>query len=464
MGLVWLDDNDNTPGAKRGLGQRYCDVPTLPPDRSANPFRALGRHRNFRIFWTGQTLSLIGSWMQTMAVGWLALQLSNSAFVVGLVASVGAIPIVLFSMHAGALIDRGNRLQIVRFTQAVFLVQASVLWLVTYTGHVNIPLLLGLQFVQGLASAVEIPARQSMIVQLVGRDDLQSAIALNSSGFNLARVVGPAVGGIIISQFGIAWCFGLNALSFVAVLWGLYRITIAPVTEQHRDIYSTETAKSPTPLSSGALAPMALTATLRQASADAAEGLRYLLRKGDVRDLLLLVTTGAVFGGPFLTLLPVVARDQLGLGAGGYGVMLAVVGIGGLVAALLVAGPLSHRANKGPVLMAAAMIFPTLLLIFAYTRSVPVAYALLFAAGLAMITWNALSNGVLQMMVEERFRGRLMAFYSLVFVGLSQAVGSFAIGALARLFNASAAIALCAVVLLGASTLTMRRSQFWRRV
>ncbi|AMW04171.1 MFS transporter [Gemmatimonas phototrophica] len=439
-------------------------MPTPPANRSANPFRALGRHRNFRIFWTGQTLSLIGSWMQTMAVGWLALQLSNSAFVVGLVASVGAIPIVLFSMHAGALIDRGNRLQIVRFTQAVFLVQASVLWLVTYTGHVNIPLLLGLQFVQGLASAVEIPARQSMIVQLVGRDDLQSAIALNSSGFNLARVVGPAVGGIVISQFGIAWCFGLNALSFVAVLWGLYRITIPPVQGQHSAISASEQNTLATPLVTGALAPQALSATLRQASADAAEGLRYLLKKGDVRDLLLLVTTGAVFGGPFLTLLPVVARDQLGLGAGGYGVMLAVVGVGGLVAALLVAGPLSHRAHKGPVLMAAAMLFPTLLLIFAYTRNVSVAYALLFAAGLAMITWNALSNGVLQMMVEERFRGRLMAFYSLVFVGLSQAVGSFAIGALARLFNASAAIALCAVVLLGASTLTMRRSQFWRRV
>ncbi|MFN5598458.1 MAG: MFS transporter, partial [Gemmatimonas sp.] len=164
--------------------------------------------------------------MQTMAVGWLSLQLSNSAFIVGLVASVGALPIVLFSMHAGALVDRGDRLRIVRFTQAVFLLQAAVLWLVTWTGQVTIPLLLVLQFVQGLASAVEIPARQSMIIQLVGRDDLQPAIALNSSGFNLARVVGPALGGGIIGQFGIAWCFGVNALSFVAVLWGLFLIKL----------------------------------------------------------------------------------------------------------------------------------------------------------------------------------------------------------------------------------------------
>lgn len=450
------------------------------PPASSNPFRVLGRHRNFRLFWTGQTLSLIGSWMQTMAVGWLALQLSNSAFVVGLVASVGALPIVLFSMHAGALIDRGNRLRIVRITQAVFLAQATVLWLVTYTGHVSIPMLLALQFIQGLTSAVEIPARQSLVVQLVGRDDLQSAIALNSSGFNLARVLGPATGGLIIAQFGIAWCFGLNALSFVAVLWGLYRIRlVAP------DVLVSATAGSATAAEVSATAGSATAGlatagsatagsatagsataaeVLRSSSADAMEGLRYLLKPGHVRDLLLLVTVGAVFGGPFLTLLPVVARDQLGLGAGGYGAMLAMVGIGGLVAALLVAGPMSHRPRKGRVLMGAALCFPTLLLLFAYTRSVPVAYALLFAAGLAMIMWNALSNGVLQMIVEERFRGRLMAFYSLVFVGLSQAVGSFAIGGLARIFDASAAIAVCAVVLMGASGATMWRSSFWRAV
>lgn len=194
------------------------------------------------------------------------------------------------------------------------------------------------------------------------------------------------------------------------------------------------------------------------------EGLRYLLRRGHVRDLLALVTVGAVFGGPYLTLLPIMARDVLGMGAGGYGAMLTVVGIGGLIAALLVAGPISHRARKGPVLMGAALLFPVLVLAFAYTRWVPLAYALLFLSGLAMITWNALSNGLLQLMVEERYRGRLMAFYSLVFVGLSQAVGSFAIGALARVLDAPAAIALCATVLLGASVITLRRSSFWRVV
>ena len=438
-------------------------------DRNPNPFRILRRHRHYRIFWVGQTLSLMGSWMQTMAVGWLSLELSNSAFVVGLVASIGALPIVLFSMHAGALVDRGNRLRIVQITQAVFLVQAALLWLVTLTGLVSIPFLLGLQFVQGLITAVEIPARQSMVIQLVGRDDLQPAIALNSSGFNLARVIGPAIGGAVIGTLGIAWCFGLNAVSFGFVLWGLWRIRAAGIgagdAEARRaEARGAEAREAEARETRNATTWTVFLAVLKETTASAADGWRYLMQPGHVRDLLLLVTVGAVFGGPYLTLMPVMARDQLGLGAGGYGSMLATVGVGGLVAALLVAGPISHRVRKGRLLMGAALLFPALLLAFAYTRAVPLAFALLFLSGLAMIMWNALSNGVLQSMVDERYRGRLMAFYSLVFVGLSQAVGSFMIGALARALDAPMAIALCAVVLLGASLVTMRRSTFWRAI
>ena len=417
-------------------------------ESSSNPFRVLTRHRNFRIFWTGQTMSLVGSWMQTMAVGWLSLQLSDSAFVVGLVASVGAIPIVLFSMHAGAFVDHGDKLRIVRVTQSILLAQAAALWLVTITGHVSIPILLMLAFVQGLCSAVEIPARQSMIIQLVGRDDLQPAIALNASGFNLARVVGPAIGGLVIARFGIAWCFGLNALSFVAVLWGLLLIKLPEPTLADNLRFTFTGAYE----------------IVERSTAGAAEGLRHLATPGPVRDLLALVTVGAVLGGPFLTIMPVIARDQLGLGAGGYGTLLATVGMGGLLGALLVAGPISHAANKGRVLMTAGLAFPTLLLGFAYATTLTMAYVVLFATGVAMITFNALSNGVLQLLVEERYRGRLMAFYSLVFVGLSQAVGSLAIGALARVVSAPHAIAISAVVLMFASLYALKYSDFWRRV
>ncbi|MBX9855565.1 MAG: MFS transporter, partial [Gemmatimonadaceae bacterium] len=372
--------------------------PTKPQARRSDPFRVLRTHRNFRLFWTGQTASLIGTWMQTMAVGWLSLELSNSAFVVGLVASMGALPIVLFSMHAGALVDRGNKLRIVRITQTLFLLQALVLFGVTLSGHVTVGLLLALSLVQGVLSAVEIPARQSLIIQLVGREDLQPAIALNSSGFNLARVVGPAVGGAVIGKLGIAWCFGLNALSFGWVLWGLARIGTANRDSGGSAAAGFETANGDSaapeafaPEAIGAEASTAGTAVgasgvvasehegirregsrgllfrsalsangyrsfqtiLRQTSADAWDGLRYLSLPGPVRELLLLVTIGAILGGPFIALMPVVAREQLGLGAQGYGALLAMVGIGGLIGALLVV--LLPRLSAGRMAMVAAV-------------------------------------------------------------------------------------------------------------
>lgn len=411
-------------------------------DRSLNPFRVLASHRNYRIFWTGQTLSQMGSWMQTMALGWLSLELSNSAFIVGLVASVGALPIVLFSMHAGALVDKGDRMRIVRATQAVLLLQAILLWAFTWSGHVTVEILLILAFVQGLCSAVEIPARQAMIVQLVGRDDLQPAIALNSSGFNLARVVGPALGGLVIHQFGIAWCFGLNALSFVAVLWGLYRIHL-PATLPIRSTRAFE--------------------IMQISTRGAVEGIRHLSQPGAVRDLLGVVTISAVFGAPFLTLMPVVARDRLGLGAGGYGSLLASVGLGGLLGALVVAGA-AHHWRRGRMLLITSALFPLLVLAFAFVTHVMIAHVMLFVVGLVMIMFNALSNGTLQSLVVEEFRGRLMAFYSLVFVGLSQALGSFMLGATAGAVGVEWAIGWSAVVTFAYSVGVMGRSRELRRL
>lgn len=406
--------------------------------RSRNPFRVLATHRNFRLFWVGQTLSLIGSWMQTMALGWLSLQLSNSAFVVGLVASIGALPVVFLSMHAGALVDRADRLKVVRATQTVFLCQAVALWLLTWTGHATIGVLMTLAFVQGVASAIEVPARQSMIIQLVGREDLQPAIALNSSGFNLARIVGPALGGLIIHRFGIAWCFGLNALSFVAVLWGLFLIRLPAVPSTFTGIR--------------------LTRVLADATRDAMAGLRYLDQPGVVRDLLSLVTVGAIFGAPFITLMPVLARDRLLLDAGGYGVMLAALGVGGLTGALMIAGPASHW-HRGRVLRVTGLSFPLLVIVLAFTTHARLAEALLFVIGIVMIMFNALTNGILQLRVPEAFRGRLMAFYSLVFIGLSQVIGSFATGAVAKAVGVEWAVAGSALVTLLFAGYTFRRSK-----
>ncbi len=188
-------------------------TPARPVRRPINPFRALQVHRNFRLFWTGQTVSLIGTWMQQVGQGWLALELTNSAFMVGLVSAAGSFPVLLLSLYGGVVADRRSKLRIVIVCQALLLMEAAALWWFTWASRINIGWLLALTTLGGVISAFEIPARQAMIVELVSKEDLVDAIALNSGGFNLARIVGPSIAAIILAKFGLAWCFGINALS-----------------------------------------------------------------------------------------------------------------------------------------------------------------------------------------------------------------------------------------------------------
>ena len=398
----------------------------MPARAARNPFGALRRHRNFRLFWTGQTLSLIGSWMQAMAQGWLALQLSDSALLVGLVAAAGSLPVLLFSFPAGALVDRVRKLRLVTLMQVGFLVQAALLWWFTWTDRLSIGGLLALATIGGLLGAFEIPARQSLVIEFVGRDDLQDAIALNSSGFNLARVVGPAIAALVIANLGIAWCFALNALSFVTVLIGLWMIELPEGAD----------------LPAGADQARGLEAFR--------EGVRFVHENRAIRGLLVLIGVFAVFGGPYLTLMPVVARDQLGLGAGGYGALLSSVGIGGVAGALALAA-VSTRGGRGRLLQRSAIGFSLLLIVFAFTRSIAVALPILVAVGFLMIVVNAVANGLLQTIVPDRMRGRMMAAYSFLVVGLSQVLGAFGAGAVARFAGASWAIGGAAALMLVAT-------------
>jgi MFS family permease len=372
----------------------------------------LGEHRNFRIFWIGQTLSLMGTWIQVMGEGWLALELTNNAFLVTLVSAVGALPVLALSMQAGVVADRFDKLKIVRTMQALMLIEAITLWAVTITGHVNIHWLLGLAALSGIFSAFEIPARQAMMIELVGREDLANAIALNSSGFNLARIVGPAIGAVVIATAGIAWCFALNAVSYLSVLIGLYMIHLAPHVERMR----------------------------RTGGGEMREGIRYMLSTPEVRILMILVTAVSIFGSPYIALMPVIARDRLGTGAGGYGSLLTAIGIGGLTGALFLAG-VGSRLKRGRLLAWSTAVFAAALLALAMTRLFHVAWVILLVTGCAMILNGALSNAMLQSLVPDEFRGRLMAAYSLVVVGLSQVAGNFVAGAVARVSGPQFAIA-----------------------
>jgi MFS family permease len=384
-----------------------------------NPFRVVLRHRNFRLFLIGQTLSLIGTWMQTMAQGWLALELTNSAFLVGLVATVSSVPILLFTMPAGAIVDRSDKLRIVRIAQIAFLAEASTLWLLTATHRMTIGWLLTLAFMGGLIASIEIPARQAMMIDLVGRDDLPDAIALNSSGFNLARVVGPGIAAVVIARLGIAWCFFLNAVSFLAVLAGLLMMRLPPwVSPQNRT--------SPWQ--------------------GVVQVIRYMRDTREVRALMLMVTVYSILNAPVLALMPVVAREMFSLGAGGYGLLLSFLGIGGLTGALGLAA-IGDRISRTRLLTVASMLWPALLMAFSLTRAPWVAYGLLFAIGIVMILNGAIANGLLQGIVPDAFRGRIMAAYGLVVVGLAQVVGAFTGGVVAHVVGVAGAIFVTALLM-----------------
>src|ERR671914_2588152 len=390
-----------------------------PPPRSFNPFRALQRHRNYRRFWIGYTVSLVGTWMRNVAQGWLALELTNDAFMVGLVGAVGNLPVLLLSLYGGVLADRYSKLRIVRSTQTLLLVEAALMWWFTWTGRITVPWLLALATFAGMVSAFDVPARQSLQVELVGKEDLLDAIALNSSGFNLARIIGPAIAAFIIAQAGLAWCFGVNALSYFAVLIGLLTIRLP-------DAPARRVATSP----------------LREVW----RSLVYMSRTREVSALMRLVAVFSVFGVPYLVLMPVLARDVLQTDASGYGFLLTCVGLGAIAAALTLA-TLGRQARRGLLLERAAYAFSVMLVALALSRSVWLSAVLLVAAGFTMILNNALANTLLQTIVPDALRGRVMAAYALVFIGFSP-IGQLLGGLVASRFGVQWAIGIGAVVML----------------
>ena len=393
-----------------------------PQRRSINPFRTLQVHRNFRLFWTGQTVSLIGTWMQQVGQGWLALELTNNAFLVGLVAAAGSFPVLLLSLYGGVVADRRSKLRIVIVCQALLLLEAAALWWFTWAGRMNFGWLLALTTIGGVISAFEIPARQAMTVELVSREDLVDAIALNSGGFNLARIVGPSIAAIILAKFGLAWCFGINALSYFAVLASLSLIRLPPWTPVQYLI-----------------SPFA---QLKQ-------GLDYIRSSRSVSGLMGVIAIYSIFGFQYLTMMPVVARDVLHTGASGYGLLLTFVGIGALTGALALAG-LGGRIKRGRLFNATAYAFAGLTILFSLVRSVHLAAFMLLFLGLTMLINGALANGILQSVVPDELRGRVMATYVFVYVGFTP-FGSFIAGTVARFVGVQWAIFSGGVVMLAYS-------------
>ncbi|HWP63574.1 MAG TPA: MFS transporter [Candidatus Binatia bacterium] len=372
------------------------------------------RHRNYRLFYAGQAISLVGTWMQSVAQAWLVLTLTNDPFWLGVVSAAQFAPVVLFGLFGGLVADALPKRRALVVVQAAMMVLALLLWLLTATGAVTVTAVLVLALGLGVANAVDMPVRQSFVVEMVGRDDVANAVALNSAMFNGARVLGPAVAGLVIGAAGIAPAFLINGLSFLAVIGGLLRM-------RDEELVPVRLAERPR--------------TMAQVRSALAEGLRYVRRTPPV--LLATVVVGFVstVAMNFQVIVPAFARSVLGVGAEGFGFLMAASGVGSVLAAL----GLAFGRPRPSVLLGGAVVLGAAQVALAGTTSYPVAALLLFLAGAGGIAMAATANTTIQLAVPDGLRGRVMSVYTTVFAG-SAPVGGLFVGSLASAAGIQAAV------------------------
>ncbi|HYH78175.1 MAG TPA: MFS transporter [Longimicrobium sp.] len=413
------DETAPPPELDRSPPAPLADSPDPPPEvpLRVHALAALG-HRNFRLFYAGQFLSLVGTWMQSTAQGWLVLNLTDSSLLLGVVTAAASAPTVLFSLYAGALADRADKRAIIMRANAAALVLALLLAVLTSTGTITYPAVLAIAFALGTANAFEIPTRQSFFVELVGKDDLPNAIALNSAQFNATRIVGPAVAGWLIGTAGTAACFYVNAASYVFVLAGLRAMRLP-----------------------GFRPPETRAGTIDNIR----EGLAYIRSDRLVRTLVSLIAAFSIFGFPYVMLMPVFARDILKVGAHGLGWLLAATGSGALAGGIALAAA-GERVPRGRIMLGASLGLCVSVFAFAGSRSFPLSLALLAVVGFCVVLNNTSINALLQSTVPDRLRGRVMSVYVLMFIGTAP-IGALQAGAVSRWLSAQAALQIGAALL-----------------
>lgn len=381
--------------------------------------RAL-RHRNYRLFFFGQGLSLIGTWLTRVATGWLVYRLTGSALMLGVIGFAGQIPTFLLAAFAGVWVDRLDRHRVLVATQSLAMLQSAALAALALSGVIRVWHLAALGAFQGVINAFDMPARQSFVVDMVEtRDDLPNAIALNSSIFNAARLIGPSIAGILIAAVGEGWCFAVDAVSYVAVVGALLAMHVTPTVRA---------------------------ATKKRMLGDLAEGLRYATGFAPIRAVLLLLSLASLTGIPYLVLLPVVASRILHGGPHLYGLMTGASGLGALGGALYLASR-KNVVGLGRVIVRAALVFGAALVALALSRTVWISVPVMLFTGAGMMIQMASSNTVVQTLVDEDKRGRVMSFYVMAVVG-TLPFGSLLMGGLANRLGTSHAILIggCACV------------------
>jgi MFS family permease len=393
-------------------------APDETPGQSA-PRRTLGalRHRNYRLFLTGQIISTIGTWMQGVAMPWLALQLTHSGLLVGLVLAAQFLPVLLGSQFGGVVADRYRKRNVLLVTQSLFTIPSFALFAVSSTGHAQYWMVIVAALATGTINLFDVPSRQAFVIEMVGKQDLMNAIALNSSVFNTAAVVGPAIAGVIIGIAGVPICFLANSVSYLAAIVALLLMRDLPaiVREHHGQPWLTRIA----------------------------QGAAYARREPVVGTLLVAVAVFSLFAMNRLTLIPLFADQVLHVGAQGFGFLLGSMGLGALAGALTLA--FNPGASDPQRQFWMAMIWVAALLAFSISRVFAISLVTLFVAGYCQITFVATANNRIQTITPDHLRGRVMALYAQALIGVGP-IGSTQAGALATLFGAPWAMAIGAVV------------------
>lgn len=400
-------------------------------NEDANAFRARGfshawralRHRNFRLFFTGQSISLIGTWMTRVATSWLVYRLTKSSLLLGTVGFVGQIPTFLLAPLAGVIVDRIDRRKVLLWTQVLAMVQSLVLAWLTLAHRITIGEILGLSAMQGVINAFDMPGRQSFMVKMVeNRKDLSNAIAINSSMVNTARLIGPSLAGLLIAATNEGWCFLVDGISYIAVVASLLMMRVPHTRDERHEASMFEQLR---------------------------EGWTYVSNSTPMRTILLMFALLSLMGWPFMVLMPIFAAQVLHGGPHTLGFLMGAVGVGSLISALSLA---MRRSVRGltKLIPIAALVFGAGLICFGLSTSLWISLPLMFATGFGMMQGLTISNTIIQTLVDEKMRGRVMSYYTMAFVGMAP-WGSLLAGAMAHAIGAPHAVIVSGVAcILGA--------------
>jgi MFS family permease len=413
---------ENPIAERSGKAIKTVEAGTLSPGQGT--FSAM-RHRNFQLYFGGQLISNIGTWMQIIAQSWVVYQIGHSELILGLVAFASAIPVLLISPWGGVVVDRMPRRTLLMITQSGAMILAFVMAALTFTIVIREWQVILLAAMLGVVNAFDAPARQAFVSEIVDREDLPNAIAMNSMMFNSARVIGPAVAGLTLALVGAAWCFTINGISFLAVLLGLWLINIP-----RRKIQPSGSAWK-----------------------QLVGGLHYTAEHLEISNLVLLALVFSVFGISYSTILPAFVENTLHQGALAYGWINTATGLGAVTGAfLLMYG--AGRGRRGKLLVATNIAFPIVLIAFAFTSTLPLSLVLAFGLGTGFMLQFTTINTLLQTRVEDDFRGRVMGLYTITFFGFAP-FGNLMMGYLGQKLGLGIAMALFAITSLLLSTLLL---------